>query len=655
MTSLANPKDVVRAAAKCLHPPPNVSGSLWAEQYRILSSEDSGAPGRWDLSARKFQNEIMDCACDLTHEFTTVMGPSQWGKTAVGLNIIGHTIHINPGPMMVVHPTISSAAKWSKTRFSMMTRDCPELAALISPEKSREASNTILEKVFTGGILINVGANAPAGLASQPIRYLIFEELDRVPLDATAGEEGDYEALAIARTTDQNYRHCRKIYRSSSPTILGQSRIERALKTSDQRHWHFCCPHCGHEQRPRWESVQFTPDAPDDAFYQCDQGCHIEEHELRRPMREGRWIATRPEVKGHAGFFVHGLQVRDMAYIVKEFLEARKGGAIQIQTWRNTCLGELFNTREGEEAKQEGLLKRSRAEKYSSGTVPSGCCLIHCGIDVQTSNPQRLEVVVMGTGVGHEQWVIQHQIISGNLATNGPWDKLEEFLLTEWERQDGKTMRIRAAAIDTGGHFRGESLKFFKRPRMRGIVWPIKGASKFQRNIAVRAKTKYQLHLLDGTQLKDILYGNLSLETPGPRYIHFPNDLDQEFFTQLLGERPINVNGRRGYAPYPRDQRVEILDCVCYSNAALEISGPWNMEDLAAFYSKSTHKRSLPTAKDAKGTLRNAAKETTIAEPGSAETPAAIESTAEPVELPLSPREKYRLKMIAGKNLFESR
>lgn len=637
----AAPKIVVRQAGRCLLPPPDVSGSEWAGLYRVLSSEDSGAPGRWDLDARPYQNEIMDCACDLVHEFTTVVGPSQWGKTAVGLNIIGRTIHIDPGPIMVVHPTISAAQKWSKTRFAPMARDCQELATRISPEVARDSSNTILEKVFTGGLLVNVGANAPAGLASQPVKYLIFEELDRVPTDVTAGDEGDYEALAIARTTDDNYRLCRKIYRSSSPTALGASRIDRAWKQSDQRYWMVACPHCQHEQRLVWEGIVYEDSHPLDAYYQCQgRGCQITDPELRRAVRHGRWVATRAEVVGHAGFWIGGLMVRPMAYIVSEFLEARKGGAQLLQTWKNTCLGELWNTREGEEAKVDGLLKRSRAAKYSSGTVPNGVAILTAGIDVQTSNPQRVEVVVRGTGPGYEQWTIKHEVISGNLATTEPWDRLEAFLLQDWPREDGEIMRLRAVAIDTGGHFRGEGLKFRKRPKMQGLVYPIKGASHFQRNIAVRAKTKYALWMIDTVQVKDHVFGNLTVESPGARYQHFPNDLDQVYFDQLLGERPIHVAGRRGYEPHPRGRAVEVLDCTVYSEAALHISGPWNLEDLAAYYAKKSEAKKPKKLK-----------KEMVMDPAPDPATENAEETTDPeaIVMPLSAKERYLLK-IRGAN-----
>ena len=640
MSELAKPADILRRAVRMLLPPESISGSAWAEKYHVLSSEDSGAPGAWDLRARPYQTEILDVSVDTDHEFVTLLGPAQFGKTLIGLNFLGWIMHINPAATMVVHPTVVSAQKYSKTRFAPFVRDVPQLASLMSPEKSRDSGNTILEKSGPGFVILNVGSNAPAGLASAPVKYLMFEELDRVPIDVTAGEEGDFEALATARTTDANLIKVRKIYRSSTPTILGASRIQRAWLESDQRYWHFDCPHCDFSQRPRWESVIYDDAAPLDATYQCDKGCTILEPELRRALRQGKWIATRPEIKGHAGFWVHGLMVRSMAYIVAEFIEARKGGSIRLQTWKNVTLGELWNTREGEEAKVEGLLKRSRAEKYSSGMVPDGVCILTAGVDVQTSNPQRVEVLVRGTGVGYEQWTIKHEVISGNLATAEPWDRLEAFLLQEWVRDDGEVMKIRAVAVDTGGHFRGEAVKFRKRKLMQGLVYPIKGASAYQRNIAVRAKTKYALYMIDTVQIKDHVYGNLTIETPGPRYQHFPNDLDQVHFDQLLGERPVHTAGKRGYEPYPKGRAVEILDTTVYADAALHISGPWSLEDLAAHYTKKAEAKK-PKAK--KPTVEDQVVTETAAESTESDTTA----------LPLTAKERYLLK-VRGANPGQS-
>lgn len=575
-SSYGDPRALVCECVRTvLLPPPDMTGSEWAEAFRVLSREDSSAPGRWSNDSRPYQTEILDVACDLAHEFVDVLGPSQFGKTQLGLNFIGDHVHLDPGPMLAVFPTISMAERWSKTRLSPMIRDCEVLSGLFAPDKSRDKSATILEKTFPGGLLIGVGANAPGGLASQPIRYLYLEETDRVPIDDSAGEEGDYEVLAIARTKD--FRGKRKIYRVTSPTVEGRSRGARNYAKSDQRRWYFKCPHCGHEQRPFWENVAFDKDNPnpDETTYGCS-GCGValSQAELSKALRNGRWIAERPEVQGHAGFWIHGLQVLPMAQILKEYLEAKSRGMEALQAWKNTCLGELWNPKFGEEAQVEGILARAKAETYLSGQVPDGVGILTASVDVQTS-PQRLELLVWGTGSGEEAWWIQHVEIPGNLAQNEPWDRLEALLLQDWGGQ-----KIRLAVPDTGGHFTSQVYRFAKRPRLRGLVQPSKGGTLPQRRLVRRSNSRNRLWLIDTVAAKDQVYSRLTVPEPGPGYIHFPADLDPRHVDQILSERVKSKGGRRGYEKISPDAPNEALDLICMNLAAIEIFAPRDLEAL---------------------------------------------------------------------------
>jgi hypothetical protein len=168
---------------------------------------------------------------------------------------------------MVVMPTERDAEAW-KDRFSPMARDTPCLSGRISDPKSRDGSNKILHKRFPGGHLTIVGANAPSGLASRPIRILLCDEVDRYPF--SAGAEGDPVKLAKKRTvTFWN----RKIVLVSTPTIRGASRIETAYAESDQRQYWVPCPCCGTHQVLGWGQVRWESDGgehrPETARYHC--------------------------------------------------------------------------------------------------------------------------------------------------------------------------------------------------------------------------------------------------------------------------------------------------------------------------------------------------------------------------------------------------
>ena len=179
----------------------------------------------------------MDAISDGSVESVVIMSSAQVGKSEALGNSVGYYIDQDPAPIMLVMPTERDAEAWSKDRFSPMARDTPCLTGKISDPKSRDGSNKILHKRFPGGHLTIVGANAPSGLASRPIRILLCDEVDRYPF--SAGAEGDPVNLAKKRTvTFWN----RKIVLVSTPTIRGLSRIETAYAESDQRQYWVPCP-----------------------------------------------------------------------------------------------------------------------------------------------------------------------------------------------------------------------------------------------------------------------------------------------------------------------------------------------------------------------------------------------------------------------------
>lgn len=104
--------------------------------------------------------------------------------------------------------------------------------------KTRDPNQTILSKFYRGGRVLLVGSNSPSGLASRPIKILLFDEVDRyVPTS-----EGDAIDLAAKRTS--NYFDAR-IALFSTPTTKGSSRIDIEYELGTQEEWRHRCPNCG--------------------------------------------------------------------------------------------------------------------------------------------------------------------------------------------------------------------------------------------------------------------------------------------------------------------------------------------------------------------------------------------------------------------------
>lgn len=462
--------------------PPRQTVSQWADEHRFLSPEDSAEPGRWRTARMEPLRGIMDAVNEVTTEEIVVMKGTQVGYTAVLGNVVGYFIDRDPCPIAALFPTEKIADEWSKHRLSPMLRDTPRLRGKVKDPRSRDSGNTTLSKKFPGGRLAILGSNAPGNLASRPIRIAICDETDRYPL--SSGEEGDPMGLLSKRLeTFWN----RKMLKGSSPTVKGQSVIERDYNRSDKRKFYVPCPHCGAEQVLRWSQVRWDKEKgsdgknvhkPETALYQCeDCGTLWTDAERWQAVSKGYWKATAP-FTGIAGFHLSQLYSSwvKLSKMVTEFLAAngKLPGTFKdpekIKVFVNTVLAETWDE-EGETVDAAAIDKRG--ELYGPADMPDGAVFATAGVDVQGD---RLEVQVVAWGQGEEAWASYYGILSGDPAQRRVWDDLDEVLRTPLSTAEGRLIRIKAACIDTGGHHANEVYAFCARPgMMQRRVRPIKG------------------------------------------------------------------------------------------------------------------------------------------------------------------------------------
>ncbi len=538
----------------------------------------------------------MDTISDPAVETVIVMSSSQTGKTEQLLNAVGYHIDQDPAPIMVGMPTERDAETWSKDRLAPMVRDTPRLRGRIADPRSRDGSNKILHKKFPGGHLTMVGANAPSGLASRPIRILMCDEVDRYP--ASAGAEGDPVNLARKRTTTFWNR---KIVLVSTPTIAGASRIEKAYEESDRRRYWIPCPDCGEHQVPVWAQVRWDRDAegnhrPETARYECAH-CGGRWSDARRwaAVRRGQWRAERP-FQGIAGFHLNEIissWVR-LEEMVRNFLSAHAAGGDMMKTFVNTALG-LTWQEQGEAPDWQRLY--DRREDYSLGTVPRGGLFITAGADVQHD---RIEVDVWAWGRGLESWLVDHLVIDGDPARAEVWDKLAALLRETWPHRDGGLMGIARLAIDSGDGRTTAAVYAWARAMGHGQVMPIKGVRGFERSTPVsgptfvdateggkRLRRGARLWTVSVAVFKSETYRFLRLERPTDEelaetasfpvgFVHLPRGIDSEWVKQLTAEQLVTVKSRNGFSKLEWQklrERNEALDCRVYARAAAWIAG----------------------------------------------------------------------------------
>ena len=188
------------AFADICRPISRLTGSEWADKYRVVPPGTSPEPGPWRSERTPYAIEPVNACTDRETETVVLMFSSQLGKSELLLNVIGYYASQEPAPQLMLQPTVEMAEAFSKERISPMFEYSPGLKGKLEEGKdgrgtAKKSSTTIRMKHYSGGYLALVGANSPAGLASRPIRILLCDEIDRYPAST---KEGDPIKLAIA-------------------------------------------------------------------------------------------------------------------------------------------------------------------------------------------------------------------------------------------------------------------------------------------------------------------------------------------------------------------------------------------------------------------------------------------------------------------------
>lgn len=509
----------------------------------------------------------MDACSDPTISEVVVMAGAQLGKTEALLNIIGYHIAHDPCPILVLQPTLEMAQAFSKDRIAAgLIRSTPCLKGKVKDPRARDSGNTTLHKVFPGGAITMVGANSPSGLASRPIRLVLCDEVDRYP--SSAGSEGD--PIQLARKRSATFWN-RKIVTVSTPTNKGSSRIEDAFELSDQRRYHVPCKHCEEYQVLKWGNVKWADDQPDTARYMCEHCAALwSESDRTWSIRNGQWIAEKP-FAGVAGFAINGLYSpwTPLSDGVKDFLNVKKNPE-QLRVWTNTYLGETWED-QGERVDDWALAERREPLE----PIPDDVLVLVAGVDCQDN---RLEISVVGLGRDDESYVLSHETLYGDPSTPQLWTALETKLFKQYEAESGRQMAIRAACVDSGGHFTNSVYAFCKKHTGRR-VFAIKGVGGEGKPIAGRPSksnvAKCPLFPVGVNTVKELLFARMRIQEQGAGYIHFSEDLSDEYFKQLTAEKIVT----RFHKGFKRREfiktrpRNEALDCFVYALAAYAIVG----------------------------------------------------------------------------------
>lgn len=576
--------EIVQGLLDGLRPAPNMTVSEWADEFRMLGSQETPDAGRWKTSRFPYGKEVMDTMSPSSPVIKVVfMKAAQIGVTQMALNCIGAMIDIDPAPILFAMSTDKVMKETVTARLDPMIENTPSLNGKM-PKKSRDSTNTNTLKEFPGGLLYLIGANSPSNFSSKSCRMFIGDEIDRWPRNI--GGEGD--PIAAGETRTRAFGEKKKLFYLSTPTQQGDSIIYKEFLKTDQRKYKCPCPHCGTFITWEREFLKWDWGFPDTVVLVCKEcGEDIQERRKTGMLKFGRWEATAPENSSETirGYFLNALYSpyghyswKDIAAEVEKCMD-EFGNTTDVEKKTalvNLCDGLPYQG-EGESPPWADLYQRRGRER--PGTVPDGVDFVTVGIDTQND---RLEAQPIGWGPDGQSYVIEHVKIPGDPAIPGTWDKLERYLETGWKDSQDRTWRSSMTCIDTGGGRTKNVYKWlrkYKNPRVRGI----KGAGPTMKELFSAPTVKKRVGskgkalgaglvwMIASGMLKEDIYSRLTLPEGSANYVHFP-DFEDEYFKGLTCEKMTTEMDKKGYPQKvwtkPSGARNEPLDLFVYGMVA---------------------------------------------------------------------------------------
>ncbi len=430
-----------RVIKKYLKNAEKLTVSEWAEKYRVLD-ESSNLSGKWSNDITPYLVGIMDAFNNPFVREIYFCKATQVGGTEALINILGYLITQSPAPSMIVYPSDDLAKDVSNDKLKPAFRLIPEIKKIFFETNSKE-----LRLKFKNMVLYLRGSNSPSKLASKAIKYLFFDEIDKME-GATKKEASPYK-LAMERI--KTYKNQSKVYACSTPT-LKDNYIWSLYENADEvRHYFVPCPYCSEYIELKWENVVFEKDEErsmsnyeraQTANYICQKCNHIiKDADKPKMLKLGKWISIKKRGIGKpktVSFHINSLYsvFVTWASIVEEFLKS-KDNPETLQNFVNSWLGEPW---EDTKVKTSIELVLERQTEYEENIVPDYAEFLTGGVDVQENSVY---------------WVIRAwgaHITSQNIAHGQALNltEIEDIMNLSYYKKDGTALVPEIVFVDSG-------------------------------------------------------------------------------------------------------------------------------------------------------------------------------------------------------------
>lgn len=555
---------------KTLSRPQELTVSQWSEKYRILD-ESSSLPGKWSNDVTPYLVGIMDCFNDPYIHNINFVKPSQVGGTEALINMLGWIVTQNPSPAMMVYPSDDLAKDISNDKLKPAFQKSKDIRDRFYQNSSKE-----LKLKFKGMTLYLRGAASPSKLASKAIRYLFFDEIDKIG-GASKKEASPYN-LALERT--KTFKYTRKIYTCSTPTLKTNYVWSLHEAADEVKHYVMPCPHCGEYIEFKWKQVIFDKDKSlsvidraKTAKYFCQEcACEIENNQKPAMLRAGRWETVTKRNIGKpesVSFWINSLYSIFVNWedAAKEFLDSQDDPE-KLQNFVNSWLGEPWEDTKLKTSESLVLERQTDCEQY---VIPEWAELLTGGVDVQ-------ENCLYWTIRAWGKYITSQNIAHGQAFT---LNEIETVMNLPFKSRDGTDYIVNLVLLDSG--YNSDDIYDFCANNSDWAL-PCKGTSNpmlsnyklSNINKATSRAHGMNLIIVDGGKYKDMIASRLLKEKGNGRWLVYKG-CDEEYAKQVTSEHKVNEkSGNRTIQVWKQKTSHadnHYLDCEVYAFAAADILG----------------------------------------------------------------------------------
>lgn len=547
--------------------------SQWAEEKRVLD-QSSNLSGRWSNGFTPYLVGIMDSLNDSAVREIYFCKATQIGGTEALINMVCYIADCSPSPTMIVYPTDDLAKDTSNDRLKPAFRLIPSVKKKFLDKQSKE-----LELRFRGMNIYLRGAGSVSKLSSKPIKYLLFDEIDK--LGGASKKEASPFALAGERT--KTFKPQEKVFATSTPTLKTNYIWTLKENAEEERHFFVPCPHCGEMIELLMKNIIFSDDESlsieeraATAQYVCPEcGTIIRDGNKPKMLRGGEWRVVRKRGIGKAkniAFWINSLYSIFLKWedIALEFLKS-KDDPEMLQNFVNSWLAEPW---EDTSLKTTESTVTERQTDLPEFVVPEWTKMITGGVDVQETS---FYYVIRGWGNYSTSQLITHGQVTS-------WEEIEEAMNREYEKESGEKMIVNRALIDSG--YQPDQTYDFC---IDNADWanPVKGTSnpildRYKISKVDRSGSRaygMPLFIVDGGKYKDSIASRMRRENgeDSGAWMVF-RGCDAEYAKQVTAEHRVTVkakNGKRVQRWVPKYSHADnhYLDCEVYAMAAAESLG----------------------------------------------------------------------------------